>query len=204
MPKENISSSQNIASSSVFIWLFPNEGLWWDLGIGRESDSRKQKWEFKGWESGSKHHGFSLIGWVVSQDIAPDTSTAGFWGLSSFSQPQRSQEVERLVTCPGWRWRDQGRGRRCLCYLGMNLNHCEMWLQPKMDKKMWWRAKKNSCHQASLYRLLAEEARAWRSQDYALQAARTTKRDWAVVGEPTWFSPNLSAWWSHHLLRKRK
>ena len=62
------------------------------------------------------------------------------------------------------------------------LEFLQMWLQPKMDQKDVIESTENSCHT----RQLAEEARAWRSQDYLLRAARTAqKRDWAAVGEPS-------------------
>lgn len=81
-----------------------------------------------------------------------------------------------------------GAGQEMSLLSEYELESLQMWLQPKMDQKDVMEGKKKLLpHQASLYRLLAEEARAWRSQDYLLRAARTTqkKRDWAVVGEPT-------------------
>lgn len=177
--------------------LFPNERLWWDLGIGRRWF---QEAEMRVWRMGvgSKHPW--LLSWLVEWCLQGCSSLIlplpDFEGRAASHSPREVRKWKDL-----WHALDGGGGSRGGAG---DVSAIWVWTWITADvaatkdgpKRCDGGHKKLLPHQASLYRLVAEEARAWRSQDYLLRAARTTqkKRDWAVVGEPTWFSPNLSGW----------
>lgn len=131
--------------------LFPNEGLWWDLGIGRRWFQEAEMRVWKMW-NGSKHPW--LLSWLVEwclQGQLPDTSTASdFEGWAASHSPREVRKWKDL-----WHALDggggAGAGQRCLCYLSMNLNHCKCGCNQRWTKKMWWRALKTPATIAGIY-----------------------------------------------------